>query len=129
MSQEVEPTPYERVGGAAAVRGLVERFYDLMESDPEVAPLRAMHARDLGPMRDKLADFLTGWLGGPNLYFEREDSRCMGSVHRPYPIDNAIREQWLSCMHRALDESGIPPDLQSQMRNALGQMTEAMRNR
>jgi hemoglobin len=122
-------TPYERAGGADVVRRLVDRFYDLMESDPAVAPLRAMHAQDLGPMREKLGDFLIGWLGGPPLYFEREDSRCMGSTHRPFAIDNAIREQWLSCMHRALDESGIADDLQRQIRNALGQMTEAMRNR
>ena len=30
-----EPTPYERLGGDAAVRRLVDRFYELMDPLPE----------------------------------------------------------------------------------------------
>ena len=48
------PTLYERIGGDAGVRALVDRFYDVMDSDPSVQPLRAMHAKSLRVSRDKL---------------------------------------------------------------------------
>lgn len=53
------PLPYERIGGRAPIAALVERFYDLMESDPAYSELRAIHAPELAPMRESLADFLT----------------------------------------------------------------------
>lgn len=123
------PTPYERIGGEPALRRLADRFYEIMDADPAVAPLRAMHAPDLGPMRAKLGDFLIQWFGGPPLYLQRADARCMGEAHAPYAIDAAIREQWLSCMHRALDDTGVAPELQALARKALDRMTEGMRNR
>jgi hemoglobin len=125
----VAATPFELIGGDPAVRRVVDRFYDLMDNDPAVAPLRAMHAPDLGPMRERLADFLVGWLGGPNLYFQRPDARCMGQAHAPFAIDASIREQWLSCMHRALDAENIDAGMQALIRAALDRMTEGMRNR
>jgi hemoglobin len=124
-----KPTLYQRIGGGAAVGRIVERFYDLMESDPSVARLRAMHAADLGPMRERLTEFMAGWLGGPPVYFEREDARCMAMVHAPFPIDAAIREQWLSCMYRSLDDCTVPAELQGPIRQALARMTEDMINR
>ena len=99
------PTPYERIGGEGAVRRIVDRFYDLMDSDADVAPLRRMHAADLAPMRERLTDFMVGWLGGPPRYFQRSDAKCMGQAHAPFAIDAAIRDQWMSCMNRALDEN------------------------
>jgi len=129
MSANPNQTPCQRIGGNVVVRHVVERFYDLMESDAAVAPLRAMHAQDLGPMREQLCEFMTSWLGGPPVYFQRKDARCMSMVHAPFPIDASIREQWLSCMHRALDDAGVDLDLQALMRTALGRMTEDMVNR
>ena len=38
-------TPYELMGGEAGVRRLVDRFYDLMDTAPEAATIRALHAR------------------------------------------------------------------------------------
>lgn len=129
MSAKPQPTLYQRIGEEAALRQIVDRFYDLMQSDPAVAPLRAMHAPDLGPMRERLTEFMTGWLGGPPVYFQRKDSRCMAMVHAPFPIDAAIRDQWLSCMYRALDDSAVSADLQASIRRALERMTEDMVNR
>lgn len=123
------PTPYERIGGEAAVRRIVDRFYDLMETDPGVAPLRRMHADDLAPMRERLTDFMVGWLGGPPRYFQRADAKCMGQAHAPFAIDAAIRDQWMSCMLRALDEAPVDEGLRALIGAALGRMTEGMRNR
>lgn len=123
------PTPYERVGGEETVRRLVGRFYDLMETDAAVAPLRQMHAPDLGPMRERLTDFMVGWLGGPPRYFQRPDAKCMGQAHASFAIDASIRDQWMSCMGRALDETPMDDGLRALIRTALTRMTEGMRNR
>ena len=40
-------TTYEKVGGDAAVGKLCDRFYELMDTVPQFAELRAMHPEDL----------------------------------------------------------------------------------
>ena len=122
-------TPYELLGGEPAVRQIVDRFYDLMDELPEARALRAMHAADLEPMRERLFEFMTGWFGGPNLYFQRPDAKCLGSAHHPFAIDVAMRDQWRLCMTRALDELGIEPQLRQLIDAALERVTEALRNR
>jgi len=122
-------SPYERIGAEPTVRRIVARFYEIMDSDPAVAPLRALHAGDLTPMREKLGDFLVGWLGGPPVYFQRQDARCMGEAHSGFAIDGAIRDQWMSCMNRALDENQVEPELRALISAALARMTGGMVNR
>lgn len=126
---DVSRTPYELLRGEAAVRQLVERFYDLMDSAPQAAPLRAMHAPNLAPMRAKLGDFLCGWLGGPPLYQQRADAKCMGSAHAPFAISTAIRDQWLWCMNQALSDCAVSAEVRAMLEPAFARMCEAMRNR
>ena len=52
-------TPYQALG-EDGIRALTNAFYDLMDELPEAAEIRAMHARDLSPMKDKLAEYLIG---------------------------------------------------------------------
>jgi hemoglobin len=124
-------TPYDLLGSSEdAVRRIVDRFYDLMETAPEARELRAMHAADLGPMRDRLAWFLTGWLGGPAVYAERAGGgKCMSSVHAPYAIDERTRQQWMWCMRGALGAADVPQDFRAMVEPALERMTGFMRNR
>lgn len=121
--------PYDLVGGEAAVRQIVDRFYDYMDELPEARKLRDIHAPDLGPMRQKLFEFMSGWLGGPPLYFKRPDAKCMGSAHQRFAIDADMRDQWMLCMSRALAELPMESSLREKIEHALRQMTEAMRNR
>jgi hemoglobin len=60
--------PYEAIGGEQAVRKLVDRFYDLMDTLPEAQGIRALHPESLAGSREKLFMFLSGWLGGPPLF-------------------------------------------------------------
>jgi len=76
--QESRPaTPYEAIGGTSAVRQIVDHFYDLMETDTDLADLRALHEPDLKPMRDSLTGFLTAWLGGPRDWFVKRRGACV----------------------------------------------------
>lgn len=78
-----------------------------MDSLPEARTIRAMHADDLAPMTEKLAVFLTGWMGGPDRYRERYGRVVIPAAHEPFPIGTAERDQWLLCMLRAEATGGL----------------------
>ena len=53
MSEAPEATtPFERLGGEAGVRGLVDRFYDLMDLEAAYAGIRRLHPATLDGSRD-----------------------------------------------------------------------------
>ena len=120
--------PYQLIGGAPVVKRIVERFYDLMEEDPAAAGIRAMHADDLGPMRERLFEFLSAWLGGPTTYFERPDAKCIGSAHAPFAIGESERDQWMACMRQALNETEMDKDVREIVDQALFRMADSLRN-
>ena len=64
-------THYERLGGGDVIRKLVDRFYDLMDEDPDYYGIRKLHPADLTESRNKLFWFLSGWTGGPPEYTDR----------------------------------------------------------
>ena len=101
-------TPFHKLGGHATMQAICNRFYDLMDSEPEYAELRAMHASDLAPMRKALPLFLAGWAGGPRDGFDQNPGRCMMSVHKPYAIGTKVAEQWADAMQRAIADVEIP---------------------
>jgi hemoglobin len=122
-------TPYEQLGGEAGIRRLVQVFYDDMEASPEATALRSMHAADLGPMRQTLFEFLSGWLGGPRTYFEHTNAKCMMSAHASLPISSREAEQWLRCMRRALQQMNIGQETRAFIDNAFTRVCNAMVNR
>ncbi|SEM71104.1 hemoglobin [Sphingomonas gellani] len=117
---------FDRIGGEAGVRDVVERFYDLMEHDPTYADLRAMHDADLLPMRVSLTQFLSAWLGGPRTWFEERPGACIMSAHRAMPIDRRTAAQWVHAMSRAMAESRVEPELGTQMQQAFLRMANGM---
>jgi hemoglobin len=78
------------------VRALVERFYDIMDSDPKAATIRALHPQDLTRSQEKLFMFLTGWTGGPQLYMERYGHPFLRRRrHSLFAIGESERDQWM----------------------------------
>ncbi|MCU0952010.1 MAG: group II truncated hemoglobin [Burkholderiaceae bacterium] len=128
-AERAEDTPYARLGGDAAVRALVDRFYDLMELEPAYRELRAVHGNDLTGARDKLYWFLSGWLGGPNHYIERFGHPRLRARHLPFAIGTVERDQWLQCMNQAMVEQGVDEDLRLRLVQSFFQTADWMRNR
>lgn len=121
-------TFFELLGGAAQIRALVERFYDVMDTDPKAAGLRAIHSADLTSAREKLFMFLTGWTGGPQLYIERYGHPRLRARHLPFAIGESERDQWMYCMVRAMHEIGVEEPVLVKLSEALWGVADFMRN-
>ncbi|MFN3516055.1 MAG: group II truncated hemoglobin [Novosphingobium sp.] len=127
VAQTSARTPFERIGGHAALRAITDRFYDLMEQDPAYAELRAIHADDLAPMRESLPLFLAGWAGGPRDWFEAHPGQCMMSMHAPFPIGRQTADQWAEAMSRAIAETELADrEMGDAMAEVLGRMARNM---
>lgn len=121
-------THYERIGGEAAVRRLVDQFYDLMDEDPDYYGVRKLHPADLSSSREKLFMFLSGWLGGPQLFVEKFGHPMLRRRHMPFAIDTNERDQWMSCMNRAMEEIGLDEKLRAELGQAFWKTADFMRN-
>ena len=126
---EATQSPHERLGGDGGVDRLVEHFYRRMDTLPEAAVIRSMHAEDLTPMVDKLSVFLIGWMGGPQNYTSRFGRVIIPVAHEPYPIGPDERDQWLICMRRALEDMEAEHDLVEELMDAFYRMAEMCRTR
>jgi hemoglobin len=122
-------TPYDALGGDERVRSLVDRFYDHMDQDEEFATIRSLHPDDLTSSRQKLYEFLSGWLGGPQLYIEKHGHPRLRGRHMPFPIGETERDQWLACMNRAMDDCGIECDIRAFLNQRFAHVADVMRNR
>jgi hemoglobin len=116
------------VDGAIKIRALVESFYDVMDTDPKAAPIRAMHSGDLTSAREKLFMFLVGWTGGPQLYIERYGHPMLRKRHLPFAIDESARDQWMYCMIRAMHLQGMDDALMTKLAEQLYGVADFMRN-
>ncbi len=128
MSDPQNATPYELIGGDAGVRTLVDRFYDLMDTAPEAATIRKLHAASLKASREKLYLYLTGWTGGPPVYVEKYGHPRLRARHLPFAISSRERDEWLWCMDRALNEQEMPAELREFLREKLHALADHMRN-
>ncbi len=103
--EEPRVTPFQMLGGRDVIARIVDRFYDLMDTDPAYTKLRAMHPDDLGPMRHSLTGFLTAWTGGPQDWHSENPGKCMMSAHKGFTIDAEGAEQWSDAMKRAIGDT------------------------
>lgn len=128
-NRAAQPTPFELLGGDAGVRALVDAFYDRMDLEEAFAGIRRLHPASLDGSRDKLHWFLSGWLGGPQLYVERRGHPRLRARHLPFPIATAERDAWLACMRMAMADAAVPAPLAESLMNALFGTADWMRNR
>jgi hemoglobin len=120
---------YERIGGAEKVRALTHRFYQLMDELPETHGIRKLHPHSLQGSEDKLFKFLSGWMGGPQLFIQEHGEPMLRRRHLPFPIGDAERDQWMMCMKQALQEVVADEQLRNELAAAFAKVADHMRNR
>jgi hemoglobin len=120
---------YELVGGEKGLRSLVDLFYQIMDTDEKAKTIRALHPKNLKVSRDKLFMFLSGLLGGPDLYVEKYGHPRLRKRHMPFPIGPGEVEEWLYCMFLALDEMGYDEQTRAFLDDYFTRTAKLMQNR
>ena len=134
MTQDIDSSPaatnsvYASLGGAPAIHGLVNRFYELMDELPEAYSVRRLHPDSLAGSADSLFKFLSGWFGGPALYIRERGHPRLRMRHAPYAIGPVERDEWLMCMHQALAEQVADESLRAGMVRAFDDMAHHLVN-
>lgn len=64
----IQSNAYDLIGGEKVIRAITKCFYQKMASSAETTTLLAIHRAPIAESEQKLFEFLSGWLGGPQLY-------------------------------------------------------------
>jgi len=119
---------YQMAGGEQGIQRLVDRFYALMDELPEALEIRALHPADLVHAKERLFMFLSGWLGGPQLYAERFGHPRLRQKHQSFPIGETERDAWMLCMTRALEDVVTDAQLRLQLTKSFFKTADFLRN-
>ena len=120
-------TPYVAIGGESGTRALAEAFYDTIDAESPV--LRAMLPVRLDGSKEKFFEYLSGWLGGPQLYVEKRGHPRLRMRHLPFPIGLSEVEEWLRCMGLAMEQVAVAEPLRSFLEERFTAVAHHMRNR
>lgn len=123
----MEKTLYEVLGGEAELRKLVNAFYETMSEAPEAAGILKIHP-DIQRANEKLFEFLSGWLGGPDLFVQKYGHPRLRARHMPFVIKSSERDQWLFCMTKALEKCQTPSEFNKMFMSAISRLADHMRN-
>ena len=119
-------TPYYLLGGEQAIRHLCETFYTVMDSSSEAQAIRAMHGKDLSRISQRLFEYLSSWLGGPDLYVQKYGSMCINEAHAPYAIGEVERDQWLLCMNETLSKVNASDEVKAMLKQPFYQVANML---
>lgn len=106
-----EDALYYRLG-EANLKLLVERFYDLVFENEQIAPL---FKTDKNLIKEKQFLFLTQFLGGPPLYSQRYGHPQLRARHLPHPIADDDAVAWLQCMSAAITSLPMAAELKDEL--------------
>ncbi len=101
---------FQAAGGEIGLHQLVADFYKVMEEAPQAAVVRAMYPPDVNEAQDRLASFLSGWLGGPKRYAEKYGGISIPQFHTRWQVGEAERDAWLFCMEQAIARQPYTPE-------------------
>jgi hemoglobin len=96
-------TLYERIGGAAGVATLIDRFYDKVVADPELAPFFLETPMD--KLRAMQREFFAAALDGPQSY----SGLSLSAAHSGRGITPRHFSRYVACLLETLAEIGVPP--------------------
>jgi hemoglobin len=121
-----EAEVYAAIGDDGFAR-LVRAFYAQVPGDEVLGPMYPAH--DLAGAEQRLRDFLVGRFGGPPRYVEQRGHPRLRMRHAPFAIDAAARNRWVMLMDRALEETRLPEEATSLLREFLHATATFMINR
>jgi hemoglobin len=122
-------TAFQYIGGQEAIDRIVVDFYARMDSLPEARGIRAMHTADLSHIIAVLKKYLAEWLGGPKHYSAERGHPMLRARHLGFSIGIAERDAWLVCMNGALDANVAAGPVRENIRTAITNLADWMRNR
>ncbi|MCQ4262075.1 globin [Stutzerimonas stutzeri] len=106
----VDDASFRAAGGEPGLQQLVADFYKVMDEAPQAIGVRAMYPPDVSEAQDRLACFLSGWLGGPKRYAEKYGSISIPQFHTRWQVGEAERDAWLFCMEQAIARQPYTPE-------------------
>jgi len=121
-------TAYQLIGEIEGTRRLANAFYDIMETDPALSALLAIHPLPLDSVREKFYLFLSGWLGGPDLFVQQYGHPRLRMRHLPFTVTPALKIQWMMCMDKAMQRTIDNQDLIQTLHHAFDGLAEHMIN-
>jgi hemoglobin len=117
---------YAAIGDDSFAR-LVRAFYAQVPGDDVLGPMYPAH--ELAGAEERLRDFLVGRFGGPSRYIEQRGHPRLRMRHAPFAIDTSARNRWVMLMDRALDETRLPVEVTSLLREFFHATATFMINR
>ena len=119
-----QTTLYERLGGETGLTALVDKYLEILRSNPAYAALCSRYVNGMAHYRVRMLEYLTGWFGGPVLY----GLPCLRENHQRIQITAELRDLWFGCMQQALAESVSDEKLRSELEAVFWQMADSLRN-
>lgn len=97
-------TPYDIIG-KEALYDMIDYFYTLVEKDER---LNHLFPGDFAETSRKQKQFLTQFLGGPNIYTEEHGHPMLRKRHMDFTITEFERDAWLENMQTAINRAAFP---------------------
>ena len=119
---------YDLIGGDKVIKAIAHEFYQQMQQRPETQSLLSIHKAPIAQSEQKLYEFLSGWLGGPQLYSKKYGHPALRATHMPFVIDQSMRDQWLISMQAAVDKCIKKPEHRQAIIQAISTLADNMRN-
>ena len=108
------PTDYDLIGGGRAVSAVVDHFYDLVLTDPELASY--FTSTDMNRLKRHQVLLISQVLGGPAEY----DGRDLRDAHEGRGISGEDFNRVVAHLVTALTEAEVPPAVIGRVGDALG---------
>jgi hemoglobin len=123
--QQKSQTIYEKLGDENLTK-LVNEFYLRVYSNAILSPL---FTNDIDEVKDKQFCFLTQFLGGPQRYNQKYGAPKMRMRHMSHEIDEEARDEWLKCMHAAIETLQLEKSLETALYGCFPKLANHMVNR
>ena len=120
------PSLYDSLGGRAGLEHLIDTYLRILQTKPEAASLSAMYRRGFEHYRERMLEYLSGYLGGPGLYLQNHGLPMLREQHRFMTITPIMRDQWYGCMIDAIHETVQDPKLAAELKAVFWTMADSL---